>query len=146
MPRYFFHVQDEERIEDHIGVVLPSSNEAQREALRMVATAKALLPGISFKIIVTDERGLPVLELLVVNECRGDRHKPETSAPLPRCGNMDRSAEKNKKRKTARKIVTERLHRYYVELCVICASADESLRRAMQRISGRGPRCAEGAM
>ena len=51
--------------------------------------------------------------------------------------NMDRNAEKNRKRRRARKIVTDRLRRYYDELCVICANADEILRRAMQRISGR---------
>ena len=115
MPRYFFHVQMRSGSKPYRRCV----SQFERGTTRSLAhgrNGKSTASGHFVKIIVTDERGLPVLELLVVNECRGDRHKSETSAPLSRCGSMDRSAERDEKRKTAMKIVTERLRRYYDEL------------------------------
>ena len=44
MPRYFFHVCDEEMIADYIGNELSGPEEAKREAVRALKFAKALLP------------------------------------------------------------------------------------------------------
>jgi hypothetical protein len=63
MPRYFFHVCDEAKIEDKIGVVLPGLEEAKREAARAVEIAKILLPNHPFKLVVTDQSGQEVFHV-----------------------------------------------------------------------------------
>ena len=62
MPRYFFHVHDGDKIEDHVGVLLSGPEEAKREAKRAAEIAKFLLPDKPFRLVVTDETGQVVDE------------------------------------------------------------------------------------
>jgi hypothetical protein len=61
MARYFFHLEDGERIEDTRGHDLPDDNAALREA-RQIATALRLRRGRVWRVIVTNEWGHDVTE------------------------------------------------------------------------------------
>src|SRR5262245_36598672 len=55
MPRYFFHVENEIRIEDHLGIQLTGPEEAWREMSRIARIAKVLLPDAAFAVVVTEQ-------------------------------------------------------------------------------------------
>jgi hypothetical protein len=62
MPRYFFHLEGDDRIADKRGHDLPDDNAALREA-RRIATALRLRRGRVWRVIVTNERGHDVTEI-----------------------------------------------------------------------------------
>ena len=63
MPRYFFHLEDDERIEDKRGRDLPDDSAARREA-EGIAAALQRCRGHVWSVIVTNEWGHKVVEIL----------------------------------------------------------------------------------
>jgi hypothetical protein len=61
MPRYFFHLEGGERIEDKRGHVLRDDNAARREA-EGIAAALERRPGNVWRVLVTNEWGHDVTE------------------------------------------------------------------------------------
>ena len=62
MPRYFFHLEDGERIADKRGHDLPDDNAARREA-EGIAVALRRARGRVWRVIVTNEGGHEVTEI-----------------------------------------------------------------------------------
>jgi hypothetical protein len=60
MPRYFFHLEGGERIEDKRGYVLRDDNAARREAEGIAALERR--PGNVWRVLVTNEWGHDVTE------------------------------------------------------------------------------------
>lgn len=67
MPRYFFNVVDGQTIKDHVGVELVSDEQARMEAARAADLTRHMFKGNSFRVVVTDENGKVVVELVVCN-------------------------------------------------------------------------------
>jgi hypothetical protein len=68
MPRYFFHVQDGERIPDEEGLVLPGPDAARKEAVvaageMLKDSAAKVWTGEDWRMWVVDEAGKPVCAL-----------------------------------------------------------------------------------
>ena len=64
MPRYFFHIQEDDAKTDEIGVELPGFAAAQDEAIRTMAEMlkeRANARSKALRMLVTDEEGLMLL-------------------------------------------------------------------------------------
>jgi len=68
MPRYFFHLEDGERICDQLGQELPDDHAALRLA---AGVAAALRRGRTWHVVVTNEWGHEVTEVPVALEPEG---------------------------------------------------------------------------
>jgi hypothetical protein len=67
MPRYFFHLEDGERVEDKRGHLLPDDTAARREAEKIGAALRRCR-GPVWSVIVTNEWGHEVTEILVPSQ------------------------------------------------------------------------------
>ena len=66
MPRFFFHLRDDESIDDPDGIFLPDTRSARLEAIRsardiMAEDVRRGQLSLSSRIEVTDENGEPIL-------------------------------------------------------------------------------------
>ena len=93
MPRYYFHLRNQEDLlEDHEGMDLPDIQAALEEALRVdrdLALEPAGIYGLEFEI--TDSAGKPLLKV-PVQERRRSRSLP----PLPQADERRRKNEKER--------------------------------------------------
>jgi hypothetical protein len=62
MPRYFFHLEDGDRIPDNRGHILPDDEAACREAQKMVAALRRCRAK-SWRVIVANEWGHDIAEI-----------------------------------------------------------------------------------
>jgi hypothetical protein len=77
MARYFFHLEDGERIQDRRGHDLPDDNAALREA-QQITTALRLRRGRVWRVIVTNEWGHDVTEIPAPVRAQGLRKEPSS--------------------------------------------------------------------
>jgi hypothetical protein len=69
MPRYFFHLEDGERIRDQLGQELPDDHAALRLAAEVAAALRRR--GRIWRVVVTNEWGHEVTEVPVALEPEG---------------------------------------------------------------------------
>ena len=65
MPRYFFHLEGSERIQDKRGQILPNDDAARREA-EAIARALRKRSGNTWRVTVTYGNGEDITEALLV--------------------------------------------------------------------------------
>jgi hypothetical protein len=69
MPRYYFHLENGERVLDRVGQELPDDSAALRVAVGVVAALRRR--GRTWRVVVTNERGHEVSEIPVALEPEG---------------------------------------------------------------------------
>jgi hypothetical protein len=79
MPRYFFHLEDGQRVEDKRGHLLPDDGAARREAERIEAALRRCRRPV-WSVIVTNEWGHEVTQILAPLQSSGTDKSAQASS------------------------------------------------------------------
>jgi hypothetical protein len=79
MPRYFFHLEDGERVEDKRGHLLPDDSAARREAERIEAALRRCRRPV-WSVIVSNEWGHEVTKILAPSQSSGTDETNRTAS------------------------------------------------------------------